>query len=246
MAGSSCRRSRKGQLLLLALLGAGVILSNEAAAQIEPILVQGGSETSAAVSSFGGSRTQERASGMADAPPENEAPSPADRALEDRVVVRLASVEALSGSDLEVRAEGHRVTLAGTVATEWAREVADRTAKATPGVRDVENRLAIRGPPERSSIADEDLASNVTYLLGVAFPASRAGADPISGWLVGGEGWEFLVEVYRGDVMLHGNVPTGADVRRAVETAWRVPGVRRVYSDLVAAGDAVQPYVAGH
>ena len=77
-----------------------------------------------------------------------------------------------------------------------------------------------------------------------ALAEPHAGADVLSGWHVGGEGWDFAVEVYRGDVMLNGTVPTKRDVRCAVETAWRVPGVRRVYADLVTAREALRRTLA--
>jgi hypothetical protein len=211
-------------------LAAGCILSNGAEAQIENAAVRIETEPNALVSE------------VRSADP--TLLSRAEQILEDRVLVRLACEEALAGSELAVHAAGDRIVLVGSVVSPLARERAGHTAAATAGVREVEERLTVADSAAAPDLPDdEDLASNVTHMLGTEFTEARAGADPLFGWHVGQGEWDFSVEVYRGTVMLIGSVPTQHDVRRAVETAWRVPGVRSVDADLVAIDrEAAEPY----
>lgn len=165
----------------------------------------------------------------------------ADRTLADLVYLRLAASPSLVGARFEVAAEAAKITLGGTVATERARQRAVRIALWTPGVRDVEDRLTVDptlAPALRPQIADNVLAERVALTLAnEVFTHAHAELEWVSGWAVEGPRWEFDVEVGDGTVTLVGRVPRFGDVRRAVEGARRVFGVRNVRAELSVRND---------
>jgi osmotically-inducible protein OsmY len=165
--------------------------------------------------------------------------SAADQELADRVFVRLAE-RAWAGADFQIRADQGVVAIGGTVPSEAARHRVLRTARRTPGVLDVRDHLRIdpaASPPAPANqlIGDAELAQRVALGIAAALPGAKAGPDWwFTGWRVEGPGnqWSLVVHADQGRVLLDGDAPRTSIVRRAVESALRVPGVRSVESDL--------------
>lgn len=163
-----------------------------------------------------------------------------DAILEDRVVIRLARSASLAGSEIDVSGEDRRITLMGRVDDETDRTRAERIASRTPGVRGVVNHLEIDGDRGvRARRTDEQIVPDVAEAIAESFPRARAARGPLFGWRVESDRWEFSVEADGGDVVLDGTIASSRDVRRAVESARSVPGVRRVRVELVAAERAL-------
>jgi len=73
----------------------------------------------------------------------------ADLLLAAKVKAALKAQAETTRLDVDVRAEGGRVALAGTVSSEGEREAVERVARGLPGVRDVSNRLLVAVMPSR-------------------------------------------------------------------------------------------------
>lgn len=72
-----------------------------------------------------------------------ELETPTDDELHEAVVEVLATDPDLEASDIDVLVDQGRVTLRGTVATYWEREMARIVAAALPGVRGMTNELVV-------------------------------------------------------------------------------------------------------
>ena len=197
----------------------------------------------------GAARSEKWPGASSNLPPPAEPVAAFARLLEDRVFARLAQRDALA--DIDVTATRDIVTLTGTVAREHAWRRAPRIARQTPGVRDVEDRLEVRPPDARQSrVADSVLAQRVAEEIVAAIPRAKAGADWWSaGWRVEGEdnGWSFVVESDGGAVTLQDNVRRYDILRKAVEAARAVDGVRNVRSGLeVEPFYSFDPYFYGY
>jgi hypothetical protein len=69
-----------------------------------------------------------------------------DQRIREDVCDRLMGYDRLDCSDIEVTAENGEVTLSGTVASRWAKHVAEDIAADVLGVKDVHNRLRVQSP----------------------------------------------------------------------------------------------------
>lgn len=161
-----------------------------------------------------------------------------ERFLADEVFMRLAASPSLDMTNMEVKGQGGGIiTLSGTVATEQAKVRALRIARQTRGVEDVRGSLRVdpasRRPAE--AVSDEELSRRVAQKLATeTFPGARAEEEWFFGWEVEGANdlWEFDVEADGGVVEPEGSVLSYSDLRKAVEAARKVPGVRSINTQL--------------
>ena len=162
-----------------------------------------------------------------------------DRALEDRVFVRLIESPML-GPDLTVKADGGVVTLSGTVGSEQAKQRALRTARRTPGVDEVKDQLRVDTSRAQragtgAAVNDTELAKRVAQQVAREITGANAGEDWWgTGWRVEGaeNRWNFIVEADGGAITLEGDVPRHEIIRKAAEAARKVQGVTSVRTEL--------------
>jgi hyperosmotically inducible protein len=153
--------------------------------------------------------------------------------------------DALSDSDIDVDTKNGAVTLTGTVRTEAGRARAVAVAKATDGVKSVNDQLRIgsdSADAAREAGRDAGAAAREAgrEVKGVAGTAGRAVTD---GWIKSKiyaqfvtenalEDSEIDVDVAKGMVTLNGTVPTAAGRTRAVAIAKATDGVKNVKDNL--------------
>lgn len=186
-------------------------------------------------SSHGGQQRQR--TGVAPEPPAIgaawELPDPV---VADLVVIRLAESSSLGGLTLSPTVAKGVVTLEGDVPTEQAKRRALRIVSWTPGVQDVRNRIAVdpkAAPPPRPQVPDDELAAQVARTIAQhLFPKARASQEWLFGWEIEGPRWQFAVDIDDGEARLTGQVPTFHDIRRVVEAARLMAGVRTVHAQL--------------
>ena len=142
--------------------------------------------------------------------------------------------DALEGSDIDVDTNAGVVTLKGTVVTEAGRARAVAIAKATDGVKSVNDELTI-------ARAEADVAEKAGEAArGTTGTAARAVTD---GWLKSKIYAQFITEdalddsdidldVSRGAVILNGTVATEAGRERAAAIAKATDGVKSVKNNL--------------
>ncbi len=163
----------------------------------------------------------------------------AERLLEDQLYVRLAE-RAWVGGDFKASVNQGVVTLSGTVPSEQAKQKMLRIARQTAGVTDLRDQLRVdpsvsaqRGG--RAPVGDSELSKEVARNIAEAITGAKAGEEWwFSGWRVEGPytQWNTTVEADNGAVTLEGDVPYDSIVRKSVEAALRVPGVRSVRSEI--------------
>lgn len=170
--------------------------------------------------------------------PEPQQMNASERLLEDRIFVELAE-RAWAGADFKVNVDGGTVTLSGTVPTEQTKQRILRIARRTAGVTEVRDQLRIDpsvGAQRGSSpVADSELSKRVAQNIASVVPGAKAGEDWwLTGWRVEGQDrrWNMVVQADDGAVTLEGDVPYHSMVRKAVEAALKVQGVRSVRSEL--------------
>ncbi len=82
-------------------------------------------------------------------PPERNVPAAhlqTDKEIQDAVVKGLLANPEVSAAGIHVVVLDRVVTLTGFVRTNSAKKMADRVARAVPGVRAVRNKLVVRSP----------------------------------------------------------------------------------------------------
>lgn len=159
--------------------------------------------------------------------------------LADRIVVALIERGPYT-ADMRVLVDNGTVTLTGTVPSEDAKRRAVRVARRTAGVEEVRDQLRVdpRAAATASSapsVPDAELAKRVAQQIASTITGAKAGEDWwFSGWRVEGPDnrWNMVVEASDGIVWLEGDVPRLDIVRKAMETARQVPGVRGLRTDL--------------
>ena len=173
--------------------------------------------------------------------PRRQAPpmDAAERLLEDQLYVRLAE-RAWVGGDFKATVNQGIVTLRGTVPSEQSKQKMLRIARQMADVTEVRDQLRVdpsvsaqRGG--RAPVDDAALAKSVAQEIVGAIPGAKAGEEWwFSGWRVEGPDrrWDTTVEADNGAVTLDGDVPYARLVRKAVEAALQVPGVRSVRSEI--------------
>lgn len=100
---------------------------------------------------FGGAQQSHRGRG-----PKNYARSD-ERIVED-INERLTHADDIDASEIEVRCEGGKITLEGSVEHRWMKHRAEDIADACAGVKDVDNRISVSSSRDRSA----DLGSGAT------------------------------------------------------------------------------------
>ena len=130
----------------------------------------------------------------------------------------LMTADGIDTWDLNVDTVKGAVTLHGKVATEEAKKKAETVAAGIEGAKSVKNLLQIVPKPNRDAVEDVDdvIKTNVDKALD---------ADPA---LKDVE----VASVNKGVVLLRGSVATLAAHVKAVDTASRVRGVRRVSTEV--------------
>lgn len=172
-------------------------------------------------------------------PPAAAQMNAAERLLEDRVYVRLAE-RAWVGGDFKASVSRGVVTLSGTVPTEQNKQKMLRIARQTVGVTELRDQLRVDPSVSaqrdgRAPVADAELSKQVAQKIAGAITGARAGEEWwFSGWRVEGPDrhWNTTVAADNGAVTLEGDVPYDSIVRRSVDAALQVPGVRSVRSEI--------------
>jgi hypothetical protein len=163
-----------------------------------------------------------------------------DQSVEGWLVVKLAARPGLNEVDVEVK-DGVAV-LTGKVASQQDKNRAVWLANSTMGVVSVRDQLKVDpalAKRKASDISDRELAKQVAQEIAGNIKGAKAGAGWwFDGWRVEGESnrWNLVVDVTDGHAILTGEVPNVNLMRKVVETAADVPGVRTVDSDLELPG----------
>lgn len=148
------------------------------------------------------------------------AATPPDAWITTKAKLALITSDDVSARNVNVDTTNGQVTLHGKVSSAAEKAEAERLAKGIEGVKSVRNMLQVVTEPRAESVkvADEDLKARVEKAL--AADATLKDSD-VS-----------VASVNDGVVLLKGDAKTIGDHLRAVETTARVPGVRRVASEI--------------
>jgi osmotically-inducible protein OsmY len=151
------------------------------------------------------------------------AATPAGAATSDawittKAKMALLTTEGVSATAVNVDTVNGLVTLHGKVSSEAEKQKAEQVARGIDGVTNVRNLLQVVSAKRDDSVkvADDKVKERVTNVL----KSDRAFNDVT------------VQSVNDGVVLLAGEVPTLSDHLRAVEHAARVPGVKRVASEI--------------
>ena len=136
----------------------------------------------------------------------------------------LMTTEGIDTWDLNVDTVNGVVTLHGKVASEAVKEKADDVARSIEGAKSVKNLLQVVPKPQRDTVSDND--SVIADQVKQAF-----NNDPI----VDKSGIE-VASVNKGAVLLSGTAKSIDAHLKAVELASKMPGVRRVASEVKVEG----------
>lgn len=156
--------------------------------------------------------------------------------------------EALDESDIDVDTRAGVVTLTGTVASEAGRTRAVNIAKATDGVKSVNDRLKVVPGADRSAAAREaGRETGQTARREAGEATGTAGRAMSDGWITSSiaakivtedalENSDIDVDVEKGVVTLNGTVGNAAARTRAEAIAKETDGVKSVENKLKVAG----------
>jgi hyperosmotically inducible periplasmic protein len=142
-----------------------------------------------------------------------------DSWLTAKTKIALFADERVSAPQVSVGTKNGMVTLRGKVDSSESMAAAVKIAKATDGVKGVQNELQVVSPSQRAAvdINDRDINGNVRHRLAGDTELKDAKID---------------ARVDSGVVTLTGEVQSIAVSARASEIVGRVPGVRAVKNDL--------------
>lgn len=170
----------------------------------------------------------------------NRSPFPND-VIEDLLVIRMAERSNLTRV-IKVSVKEGVATISGKVPDEATERRALRIARNTPGIMSVRDEISIDPSLKRvisekeRNVNEKELIKQVAQKIAASIEGAKAGEDWwFEGWRVEGEfnTWNLVVEVDEpGFVILEGDVPSLDIMRKAVEAAAQVPGVRAVDTDL--------------
>jgi hyperosmotically inducible protein len=136
----------------------------------------------------------------------------------------LMTTEGVDTWDLNVDTVNGVVTLHGKVASEAAKQKAETVAQGVEGAKSVKNLLQVVPKPQRDAVSDNDDV--------ISDHVKRAfDDDPV----IDGSGIS-VASVNKGVVLLSGNAKSIDAHLKAVEVASKVPGVRRVASEVKVEG----------
>jgi osmotically-inducible protein OsmY len=142
-----------------------------------------------------------------------------------RVKLQLLWREPVDGLLVDVTTSGDKVILSGAVRTEEARQLAERIARRTTGVAEVENHLAV-DPGARIPDDAGALMTAAAETASDAWLTARVAASLRFDRTVDAERVE--ISAQDGVVSLSGEVPTAAQKREAAAVAVAIDGVKRV------------------
>lgn len=148
------------------------------------------------------------------------AATPPDAWITTKTKLALLTSDNVTASAVNVDTTNSQVTLHGKVRSAAEKAEAERLAKSIDGVTSVRNLLQVVTEPRTDAVkvADSDLKERVEKALKAD---ERLKDSDIA-----------IASVNDGVVLLKGEAKTIGDHLRAVETAARVPGVRRVASEI--------------
>jgi hyperosmotically inducible periplasmic protein len=136
----------------------------------------------------------------------------------------LMTTEGIDTWDLNVDTVSGVVTLHGKVATDAAKQKAETVAQGIEGVKSIKNLLQVVPKPQREAVSDND--DIILDRVKKAFD-SDAMVDKSS---------ITVASVNKGVVLLSGKAKSVEEHLQAVEIASKVPGVRRVSSEVTVEG----------
>jgi osmotically-inducible protein OsmY len=141
-----------------------------------------------------------------------------DAWITTKVKMSLLTTEGVSGTAINVDTVNGTVTLHGKVASDAEKTKAETTAKAIEGVQGVRNLLQVVAEKREDAVkaSDKDVKTNVEKALDAKPTLAEVSVQSVNA----------------GVVLLAGEVPTLSDHLLAIETASRVPGVKRVASEI--------------
>jgi hyperosmotically inducible protein len=136
----------------------------------------------------------------------------------------LMTTEGIDTWDLNVDTVNGIVTLHGKVASEAAKQKAETVAQGIEGAKSVKNLLQIVPKPQRDAVSDSDdvIADSVKKAFDADPTVDNSGIS--------------VASVNKGVVLLSGTAKTIDTHLKAVEIASKVPGVRRVASEVKVEG----------
>jgi osmotically-inducible protein OsmY len=148
------------------------------------------------------------------------AATPPDAWITTKAKLALITSDDVSASNVNVDTTNGQVALHGKVASAAEKTEAERLVKNIEGVKGVRNMLQVVSEPRTDSVkvADADLKARVEKALAADARLKDSDID--------------VASVNDAVVLLKGEAKTIGDHLRAVETAARVPGVRRVASEI--------------
>ena len=148
------------------------------------------------------------------------AAAPSDAWITTKAKLALITSDDVSASQVNVDTTNGQVTLHGKVASATEKAEAERLAKEIDGVKSVRNMLQVVTEPRADSVkvADDSLKDRVEKALKADTTLKDSDIS--------------VASVNDGVVLLKGEAKTIGDHLRAVETTARVPGVRRVASEI--------------
>jgi hyperosmotically inducible protein len=148
------------------------------------------------------------------------AATPPDAWITTKAKLALLTSDNVSATRVNVDTTNGQVTLHGKVRSAAEKAEAERLARSVDGVRSVRNMLQVVPEPrvDATAVADDELKDRVDKALDADKQLADSDIDVSS--------------VNDGVVLLEGDAKTIGDHLRAVETAVRVPGVRRVASEI--------------
>lgn len=140
------------------------------------------------------------------------------------------------GLDIKVSTRNGVVTLDGNTSSSAASELAERLARNTDGVRQVENNLNVSGEGADASTADKarDRADEAGGAISDAWITSKVKSSFLFSNNL--DGLDISVETKDGQVTLSGQVANDTEKSLAVETAENIRGVRGVHADSLRVG----------
>ncbi len=140
-----------------------------------------------------------------------------DALISTKAKIKLLTAEDVSVKDVNVDTRNGRVILHGKVSSEGEKERAEAAVRKVDGVRSVENLLQVVPKTEEKPVkaADEQIERSVRQSLEA-----------------GGLGDVRVKSVDNGVVLLSGRTRTHRAELAAIQDAHRVPGVRRVASEI--------------
>ncbi|WP_394240936.1 BON domain-containing protein [Halopseudomonas laoshanensis] len=129
------------------------------------------------------------------------------------------------GLDINVTTMNGVVTLEGTAQSEEAKELAERLAANTDGVRDVENNITVNANATAAAKA-QNTADEAGEAISDAWITSKVKSTFLFSSNL--DGLDITVETENGQVTLSGTVDSAAEKELAVETARNIRGVKDV------------------